>query len=265
MCRICVTFQFDFNLRVSINSRSESSAFVYRRLNDVETLGALYVAPEFSQLLLRESWSGISFDQFPIVLICSPWFLEYRTTMKFTGENLECWLPEDVYGIGLPILAPEITWHQRLLQHMFASWGQLHNEHDVGRMSRQLKLALKTGSMQNAEKEGRSWWWQRAVWTKPMIVNMQFSIVFPNEERDRSVSLCFHFSRRPSGRQEPWEDASFVPGRLSILLLFFQLQAVQEDVFMAAQHWRFPPFYNPSERLSWHFSTDHSVDKWRFP
>lgn len=81
---------------------------------------ALYVAPEFSQLLLR-----------------------------------------DVYGIGLPILAPEITWHQRLLQHMFASWGQLHNEHDVGRMS------------------------------------------------------------RPSGRQE--------------------------EVFMAAQHWQFPPFYNPSE------------------
>lgn len=81
---------------------------------------ALYVAPEFSQLLLR-----------------------------------------DVYGIGLPILAPEITWHQRLLQHMFASWGQLHNEHDVGRMS------------------------------------------------------------RPSGRQE--------------------------EVFMAAQNWQFPPFYNPSE------------------
>eukprot|EP00913_Durusdinium_trenchii_P004346 g4029.t1 len=39
----------------------------------------------------------------------------------------------DVYGIGLPVLAPEILWHQRLLQHMFASWGQLHNEHDVGR------------------------------------------------------------------------------------------------------------------------------------
>ncbi|CAK9040791.1 unnamed protein product [Durusdinium trenchii] len=53
---------------------------------------AVYVAPEFSQLLLR-----------------------------------------DVYGIGLPVLAPEILWHQRLLQHMFASWGQLHNEHDVGR------------------------------------------------------------------------------------------------------------------------------------
>ena len=43
---------------------------------------------------------------------------------------------EDVYGIGLPILAPELRWHQRLLQHMFSSWGQMHSEHDVGRMRR---------------------------------------------------------------------------------------------------------------------------------
>ncbi|CAJ1347069.1 unnamed protein product [Effrenium voratum] len=53
---------------------------------------ALYVAPEFSQLLLR-----------------------------------------DVYGIGLPMFAPTFAWHLRLLQHMFASWGQLHTEHDIGR------------------------------------------------------------------------------------------------------------------------------------
>ncbi|CAE7902468.1 unnamed protein product, partial [Symbiodinium microadriaticum] len=53
---------------------------------------AVYVAPEFSQLLLR-----------------------------------------DIYGIGLPILAPNLEWHRRLLQHIFASWGQLHSEHDIGR------------------------------------------------------------------------------------------------------------------------------------
>eukprot|EP00930_Biecheleria_cincta_P082966 TRINITY_DN72603_c0_g1_i1.p1 TRINITY_DN72603_c0_g1~~TRINITY_DN72603_c0_g1_i1.p1 ORF type:complete len:206 (-),score=47.22 TRINITY_DN72603_c0_g1_i1:143-724(-) len=54
---------------------------------------ALYVAPEFSQMIFR-----------------------------------------DMYGAGVPILAPEMDWHSRLLRHMFASWGQMHSEHDIGRV-----------------------------------------------------------------------------------------------------------------------------------
>lgn len=54
---------------------------------------ALYVAPEFSQMIFR-----------------------------------------DMYGAGVPILAPDMDWHLRLLRHMFASWGQMHSEHDIGRL-----------------------------------------------------------------------------------------------------------------------------------
>eukprot|EP00931_Biecheleriopsis_adriatica_P005330 TRINITY_DN106856_c0_g1_i1.p1 TRINITY_DN106856_c0_g1~~TRINITY_DN106856_c0_g1_i1.p1 ORF type:complete len:707 (+),score=149.08 TRINITY_DN106856_c0_g1_i1:70-2190(+) len=70
---------------------------------------ALYVAPEFVQLMLR-----------------------------------------DLYGAGVPILHPDQRWHQRLLQHMFASWGQLHTEHDIGR------VPVTEGSGDRAEQEERA-------------------------------------------------------------------------------------------------------------
>ncbi|CAE8639027.1 unnamed protein product [Polarella glacialis] len=40
----------------------------------------------------------------------------------------------DMYNIGVPLLAPDEEYHRQLLLHMFSSWGQLHAEHDAGRL-----------------------------------------------------------------------------------------------------------------------------------
>ena len=99
-------------------------------------------------------------------------------------------------------------------------------------------------------------------------------IIFPNKQRYR-VSRFFPLFQPQAfwasgAGGSAWENLTFLIKTArqisSFFLFFFQLlgQIVQEEVFMAAQHWQFPPFYNPSEQLSWNFHPRVWVNMSRF-
>lgn len=79
---------------------------------------------EFGGWLSKGSSAGwLSFSEMAR-FTCSLYIPTEMSQMRF----------RDVYHLGLPILVPSLQWLTRLMRHMFASWGQMHEEHSTERL-----------------------------------------------------------------------------------------------------------------------------------